>query len=84
MFQKIDTSNKWVFLKWCLSDVLFIDCEKVNTGPTPSYEKIKKLLAKKVKNYEPLDLFLYKYLSILEPFLNKIFIYDWFHSLGGL
>jgi len=30
-------------------DAFFIDGKQVRTGPPPSYEKIKKLIAKRVK-----------------------------------
>ena len=56
IFRKIDTFDREVFLECGISDALFIDGEKINTRPTPSYVKIKKLLAKKVKNHGPLDL----------------------------
>ena len=49
VFQEIDTSNREVFLEWGIADALFIDNKQVRTGPPPSYEKIKKLIAKKVK-----------------------------------
>jgi GNAT superfamily N-acetyltransferase len=49
VFQKIDTSDRNVFLEWGIADALFIDDKQVRTGPPPSYEKIKKLIAKRVK-----------------------------------
>jgi predicted N-acetyltransferase YhbS len=49
VFQKIDTSDRNVFLEWGIADALFIDDKQVRTGPPPSYKKIKKLIAKKVK-----------------------------------
>jgi hypothetical protein len=45
----IDTSDRSNFLEWGLSDALFIDKKQIRTGPPPSYEKIKKLIEKKVK-----------------------------------
>lgn len=48
-FQGINTSNRKIFLEWGIADALFIDGKEVRTGPPPSYEKIKKLIAKKVK-----------------------------------
>lgn len=49
VFQEIDTFDREVFLEWGISDALFIDKKQVRTGPPPSYEKIKNLIAKRVK-----------------------------------
>lgn len=49
VFQKIDTSDRNVFLDWGISDAMFIDNRQMKTGPPPSYEKIKKAIAKRVK-----------------------------------
>jgi len=49
IFQEIDTFEKDVFLEWGISDALFVDNKQVKTGPPPSYEKIKKKIAKKVR-----------------------------------
>jgi len=48
-FRGIYTSDREAFLKWGITDALFIDGKSVRTGPPPSYEKIKKLIAKRVK-----------------------------------
>ncbi len=48
-FRKIDTFNRDTFLEWGISDALFIDDKEMSTGPPPSYKKIKKRIAKKVK-----------------------------------
>lgn len=48
-FEEINTINRETFLEWGISDALFIDGEEIRTGPPPSYEKIKKLIAKRVK-----------------------------------
>ncbi len=47
-FQPVDTMDRERFLEWGISDALFIDDKEVRTGPPPSYEKIKKLIAAKV------------------------------------
>ena len=47
--QKIDTSVRETFLEWGISDALFIDGKEVRTGPPPSYEKIRRIIAKKAK-----------------------------------
>lgn len=49
VFQKNNTFDRSVFLEWGISDALFIDNKQVRTGPPPSYEIIKKLIAKRVK-----------------------------------
>jgi len=49
VFHETDTFDKDVFLEWGINDALFIDDKPVRTGPPPSYEKIKKLIAKRVK-----------------------------------
>jgi GNAT superfamily N-acetyltransferase len=49
VFREIDTSDRGVFLEWGIADALFIDGTQVRTGPPPSYEKIKKRIAKRVK-----------------------------------
>lgn len=49
IFHEINTFNREIFLEWGIVDALFIDKKEVRTGPPPSYEKIKKKIAKKVK-----------------------------------
>jgi GNAT superfamily N-acetyltransferase len=49
VFNQIDTFDHKVFEEWCMADALFIDGKEVNTGPPPSYDKIKKLIEKRVK-----------------------------------
>jgi len=49
VFREIDTSDRETFLEWGIADALFIDGKQVRTGPPPSYEKINKLIAKRVK-----------------------------------
>jgi GNAT superfamily N-acetyltransferase len=48
VFRGIDTSERDVFLEWGISDALFINGKEVRTGPPPSYDKVKKLIAKQV------------------------------------
>lgn len=48
IFQEIDTLNKKNFLKWGITDALFIDDKNINNGPPLSYQKIKKKIQKKV------------------------------------
>lgn len=49
VFCEIDTSDRARLLEWGISDALFIDGKQVRTGPPPPYEKIKKMIEKKVK-----------------------------------
>ncbi len=49
VFREIDTFDRDVLLEWGIADALFIDDKSVRTGPPPPYEKIKKLIAKRVK-----------------------------------
>ena len=49
MFREIDTFNRETFLEWGIADALFIDDKQVRTGPPPSYEKIKNIIAKRVR-----------------------------------
>jgi hypothetical protein len=48
-FTGIDTSDRPTFLQWGIYDGLFIDGKQVRTGPPPSYEKIERLIRKRVK-----------------------------------
>jgi len=47
-FQSIDTSDRSEFLKWGRADGLFIDGKEVRNGPPPSYEKIRKKIARRI------------------------------------
>lgn len=49
IFEKIDTSEQKTLLEWGIADALFIDDRQIRTGPPPSRDKIKKLIAKKLK-----------------------------------
>jgi N-acetylglutamate synthase-like GNAT family acetyltransferase len=49
VFQEIDTSVRANLNEWGIADGLYIDGKPVNTGPPPSFEKIKKLIEKKVR-----------------------------------
>ena len=48
-FRGIRTTDRDVFLEWGIYDGLYIDDKEVRTGPPPSYNKIMKKIAKKVK-----------------------------------
>jgi len=45
----IDTSERAAALAWGHTDDLYIDGKKVRTGPPPTYEKIRKLIARRVR-----------------------------------
>jgi len=47
-FREYNTFDRDVFNEWGIVDALFIDDKQVRTGPPPSYEKIKKLIRKKI------------------------------------
>ena len=49
VFQMIDTSDRDVLLEWGISDALFIDGKQVRTGPSPTFDKLYKRIAKRVK-----------------------------------
>ncbi len=48
VFRGIDTFDRETFSEWGLTDALFIDNKQVWTGPPPTYEKIKKMIAGRV------------------------------------
>jgi GNAT superfamily N-acetyltransferase len=48
VFKLINTRDRAVMREWGRCDDLFVDDKQVRTGPPPSYEKIKKLIAKRV------------------------------------
>ncbi len=49
VFSKIDTSDRAILQEWGISDALFIDGKEVRTGPPPSYEKLRGLIARRVR-----------------------------------
>lgn len=46
-YVEVDTDNRANFDEWGISDAIFIDDKQINTGPPPSYEKLRKLLKRK-------------------------------------
>ncbi len=48
VFKPIDTSDRKVFLYWGLLDALYIDGKAINTGPPPSYDKLLKIIERRV------------------------------------
>jgi len=49
IFESIDTSNRDTFMEWGISDGIYIDGKKISYGPPIPYEKIVKIISKKVK-----------------------------------
>ena len=49
VFQEVTTSDLAVAREWGESDALFIDGRSVNIGPPPTYEKLRKLIARRAK-----------------------------------
>ncbi len=52
-FQEISTADRAVYLDWGISDGLFIDGRPLRTGPPPSYKKIRRKIARRVKKAKP-------------------------------
>jgi len=49
LFREIDTFDRSELLRWGISDALFVNHKLVRTGPPPSFDKIRKVIAKQVK-----------------------------------
>jgi hypothetical protein len=49
LFQEVNTFTQADLHEWGISDALYIDGKEINTGPPPSYEKIRKKIEKRVK-----------------------------------
>ncbi len=49
VFQEVNTSDRDVFLGCGISDALYVDGKEVRNGPPPSYERIRKIIAKRVR-----------------------------------
>jgi len=48
VFREVDTSERSAVAQWGFSDALFVDGKPVGSGPPPSYEKIRSVIAKRV------------------------------------
>lgn len=46
VFREINTFDKEAFDEWVISDSLYVNAKKINNGPPPSYEKIKKKISR--------------------------------------
>ena len=49
VFNEINTLNKEVPEELAFSDSLFVNRKKINTGPPPSYKKIRKKISRELK-----------------------------------
>lgn len=50
IFQEIDTFERCHVAEWGISDAVLIDNKPIQKGPPPSYEKICKAIARRLKN----------------------------------
>jgi GNAT superfamily N-acetyltransferase len=48
-FRTVDTFDRAVFREWGEPDAIFVDGKGIRMGPPPSYKKIRKSIAKRVK-----------------------------------
>jgi GNAT superfamily N-acetyltransferase len=48
-FHGINTFDRDTFSEWGIADGLYIDGKEIRTGPPPSYKKIRKKIARRVK-----------------------------------
>jgi len=48
-FRGVNTFDRSIFLEWGIADGLFVGDKEMRSGPPPSYKKIRKSIAKKVK-----------------------------------
>lgn len=48
-FETIDTFDRKTFADWGISDGVYVDGKSIQAGPPPSYEKIRDLIARRVR-----------------------------------
>ena len=48
-YREIDTEDRANLEEWGVSDGIFIDGKPLHAGPPPSYEKLKRMLTKRIK-----------------------------------
>jgi hypothetical protein len=48
-FREIDTSTRDAVAEWGIADAVLVDGKNLQKGPPPSYEKIRKAIAKRVR-----------------------------------
>jgi len=49
VFREVNTFDRAVLMEWGIADALFVDNKEVPTGPPPSYDRIQKLIAKRLR-----------------------------------
>ena len=49
VFREIDTSERSAVAEWGVSDAVFVDGKNLQKGPPPSYEKIRKAIARRAR-----------------------------------
>jgi GNAT superfamily N-acetyltransferase len=48
-YTEVDTSERRAVAAWGFADELFIDGKKVRTGPPPTYDRVRSLIARRVR-----------------------------------
>jgi GNAT superfamily N-acetyltransferase len=48
-FREIRTDTRDVFLEWGIADAVFVDGKEIRNGPPPTFAKIKKKIARRIK-----------------------------------
>jgi GNAT superfamily N-acetyltransferase len=48
VYREVDTSEREAVATWGLGEALFVDGREVRTGPPPTYEKIRSIIAKRL------------------------------------
>jgi len=48
-YVEVDTSEPGAVAKWGVSDAVFVDGREVRSGPPPTYEKMRAIIAKRIK-----------------------------------
>ena len=49
VFRTIRTIDHDEFLRWGISDALFVNSKEIRTGPPPSYDRIRKIIARQAE-----------------------------------
>ena len=49
VFREIDTSSRAAVAEWGISDGVFVDGKDVQKGPPPTYDKLRSIIAKRIK-----------------------------------
>lgn len=48
VFQEFDTSDRATLQEWGIADAVFVVGRNVQKGPPPSYEKIRRIIIKRL------------------------------------